>query len=202
MIEKIIIQDSKDVQSVWIPDRRSMASFAIWKTYGLGHHAHWQNGRITLGVNADAEMSFFYEFPGYMDKQVFPSWIDSVLHRIDEALPSTDMILNALDADTITMPIDPPAYRIPHAPCAQDIATCLLASRLLLAVRAELLPPMHLSDQEMAEELHFASKIAVLLGGETSSILALSSAGDPTLCEILPDPHSDDDLILKEDDDV
>jgi hypothetical protein len=202
VIEKIIIQDSNEVHSVWIPDRRSMASFAVWKAFGLGHHAHWRDGQIMLGIASGglADHPAFLEFPGYMDKDSIPTWVDAVVARIDASLPAPSAIIDALDDDSATMMLDPPTYRIPHAPAANDIATCIVASRLLLAIPQRLVLPVLQTDEEAIAELDFASRIAILLGGSSGCEIAVSSAADPSLCAIIPDPAVNEHLILSEQD--
>ncbi len=200
MIEKIIIQDSNEVHSVWIPDRRSMASFAVWKAFGLGHHAHWRDGQIMLGIGSEgvADHVAFQEFPGYMDRDSIPGWVDAVVARIDASLSDTAAITAALDEDSATVMVDPPAYRIPHAPSANDIATCIVAARLLLAVPQKLVAPNSQTDEALIAELDFASRIAILLGGEAGCSIASSTAADPSLCAIIPDHAVNEDLIPSE----
>jgi hypothetical protein len=198
MIEKIISQDSNEVHSVWIPDRRSMASFVVWKAFGIGRHAHWREGQITLGASSSADRAFFPEFPDYMDRASIPEWIDAVIDAIDTSLPPTTTISGSFDADSATMALEPPAYRIPQAPTVQDAATCLLAARLLLAAASELVPPTHLSMEELVEELSFASRIAALLCGDEGRRIALEAARSPDLCSIIPDTVGAEDMIIKE----
>lgn len=200
MIEKIIIQQAGDVHSIWIPERRSMASFLVWKAYGLGRDAHWRDGRITLGCDA-GEARYFQEFPVYMDEGTIPEWADRMVRRIDSALPDPADVLLSLDPDSTSIPSDAPAYRIPPNPNPQDVATCLLASRLLLRVQEELLLPAHQEDRRTLAQIDFASKIAILIGGEASALLALAEARGPALCEIIPEDHRDSDDIIEEDND-
>lgn len=200
MIEKIIIQDSNEVHSVWIPDRRSMASFAVWKAFGLGHHAHWRDGQIMLGAGSEgpADPVEFLEFPGYMDRDSIPGWVDAAVARIDASLPDPAAIADALDEDSGTMMLDPPAYRIPHAPSANDIATCIVAARLLLAIPHKLIAPILQTEGDVIAEIDFASRVAVLLGGDEGSAIAAATAADPSLCAIIPDHAANDDLIPSE----
>ncbi len=200
MIEKIIIQDSSEVHSVWIPDRRSVASFAVWKAFGLGRHAHWRDGQIMLGTGSDEviDQAAFLEFPGYMDREAIPDWVDAAVARIDASLPSSPAIMDALDEDSATVMLDPPAFRIPHAPSSNDIATCIVAARLLLAIPQKLIAPVQQSDADLIAEMDFASRIAVLLGGDGGCGIAVSTAVDPSLCAIIPDHSLNEDLIPSE----
>lgn len=202
MIEKIIIQDSSEVHSVWIPDRRSMASFAVWKAFGLGHHAHWCDGQIMLGAGYEgvADPVDFLEFPGYMDRDSIPGWVDAAIARIDASLPGSSVIADALDEDSATVMIDPPAYRIPHAPSANDIATCIVAARLLLAIPHKLIAPILQTDDDVIAEIDFASRIAVLVGGDAGYAIAAATAADPSLCAIIPDHAANEGLIPSEQD--
>jgi hypothetical protein len=197
MIEKMIIQDSSEVHSVWIPDRRSLASFAIWKAFGLGHNAHWRDGQIVLGIGSDdvADSAEFASFPGEFDRGWIPGWVDDVIDEIDASLPEAASIIAALEDDSTTLTLDPPAYRIPSTPTDNDVATCIIAARLLLAVPQRLVPPILQSMEEVIAEIDFASRIAVLLGGADGRRTALSAAADPGLCAIIPDPGINDDLI-------
>jgi hypothetical protein len=200
MIEKIIIQDPSEVHSVWIPERRSMASFAVWKAFGLGHHAHWRDGQIMLGTGTEdtADHVAFQEFPGYMDRAQIPEWVNAAVARIDASLPDPSAIISALDDDSATIMLDPPAYRIPNAPSASDIATCIVASRLLLAIPERLVLPVLQSADEAIAEIDYASRIAVLLGGDSGWRVALSTAADTALFAVIPDPVVNDDLIPSE----
>lgn len=197
MIEKIIIQEAGDVHSIWVPERRSMASFLLWKAYGLGRDAHWLQGRITLGA-AVGERRYFQEFPFHMEHAFIPEWASRMVRKIDDALPSPDEILAALDPDSTSVLIDAPAYRIPAAPNVQDVSVCLLASRILLRIANDLLLPAHQEEKRTLEQIDFASKIAIIIGGEASGLLALAQARSPSLCEIIPEDAKDSDDIPEE----
>jgi hypothetical protein len=197
MIEKIILQDSHEVHSVWIPGRRSMASFAIWKAYGLGSHAQWREGQITLGTAGVQDPPLLPEFPGYMDDEAFPDWVDGELALIDSSLPSTEIILKSLDEDTVAMRLSGPAYRMPDTPSPNDAATCLIASRLLLSVAPRLIPPTDITVDELVNEIGYISRIAAILAGHAGRRLAIATARSEDLCSVIPD-LTDDDLILKE----
>jgi hypothetical protein len=197
MIEKIIIQEAGDVHSIWVPERRSMASFLLWKAYGLGRDAHWLHGRITLGA-APGELRYFQEFPFHMEDGIIPKWADRMVERIDVALPSAAEILLSLDPDSTSVLSDPPAFRIPASPNPQDVAACLLASRLLLKISDELLLPAYQEEELSLVQIDFASKIAIMIGGEASALLALAEARSPSLCEIIPEDPKDSDDIIEE----
>lgn len=200
MIEKIILQDSSEVHSVWIPGRRSMASFAIWKAYGLADHAQWREGQITLGSSDAEDSPALPEFPGYMGDDMFPDWVEGELALIDASLPRFESIVKSLDEDTLAMKLLGPAYRIPENPSPNDAATCLIASRLLLAVKSRLIPPTETDLDYLVSEIEYASRIAAVLAGQSGRRVALDTARSEELCSIIPD-LSDDDLILKEETD-
>jgi hypothetical protein len=107
-------------------------------------------------------------------------------------------ILASLDPDSTSVLSDAPAYRIPSSPNPQDVAACLLASRLLLKISDELLLPAHQEEERTLAQIDFASKIAIMIGGEASALLALAEARSPSLCEIIPEDPKDSDEIIEE----
>lgn len=200
MIEKIIIQEAGDVHSIWVPERRSMASFLLWKAYGLGRDAHWFQGRITLGA-ALGEPPYFGGLSRLHDEAAMPEWASRMAARIDDALPSPSEVLAALDPDSTSVVYSPPAFRIPASPNPQDAATCILASRLLLRVADELLLPAFQEEEQTLKQIDVASKLAIMIGGEVSALLALAEARSPALCEIIPEDPRDSDEIVEVDHD-
>lgn len=199
MIEKIIVQDSSEVHSVWIPERKSLASFVVWKAFGLGSHGRWADGQITLGVSAEWEnWPAFPEFPGFQDETNFPDAVGLTIAHIDACLPSTHSILAALDPDSITTMPDPPAFRMPYTPYAQDAATCLLATRVLLAIRERLTVPADMTAEEFFGEIVYASKIAALLAGDEAVQIAINTMRSTDFTLVLPKVNEDDDLIIQE----
>ncbi|NTF17478.1 hypothetical protein G6L37_03525 [Agrobacterium rubi] len=202
MIEKIINQDSNEVHSIWIPERRSLASFIVWKAYGLGSAAGWSQGQISVGSTTDwADWPSFPEFPGYMDLESIPDWVDDYLAAVDALLPPAWDIVAAMDPDSLTVMLDPPAYRVPQSPADQDMAICLLASRILLAVRNCLILPTDRSLEDQCQQLSFASKIAVLSGSEAAMRLAMDAARSPDLFFVIPEPIGADSILVERADD-
>ena len=199
MIEKIIVQDSSEVHSVWIPERKSLASFVVWKAFGLGSHGRWADGQISLGVDPEwVDLAFMPEFPGYQDDDVFGDAVMEAIKRVDAALPPKGKIAAALDPDSATIMPDPPAFRIPSLPYAQDVAACLLAARMLLAVREQLVIPADMTIEELTSEIDYASKIAAWTADEVGLHFAMETASSPELCRILPRAMGSSDLILQE----
>jgi hypothetical protein len=133
-----------------------------------------------------------------MEEGIIPEWADRMVKRIDSALPSSGEILASLDPDSTSVLSDAPAYRIPSSPNPQDVAACLLASRLLLKISDELLLPAHQEEERTLAQIDFASKIAIMIGGEASALLALAEARSPSLCEIIPEDPKDSDEIIEE----
>lgn len=200
MIEKIIIQDPSEVHSIWIPERRSLASFLIWKAFGLGAGGQWADGQISLGTRREwADWPAFPEFPGYRDDFAIPEWVDGHLALVDAALPSAADILSALDADSLVVTLDPPAYRLPLSPSAEDLATCALACRMLLAARDDLIAPTDMLSGDLVSDLTHASRIATLLGSDVSRQMTVETARSNELCFIFPDIIDADDSIMEED---
>jgi len=200
MIEKIIIQDPSEVHSIWIPERRSLASFLIWKAFGLGTGGQWADGQISLGTRREwADWPAFPEFPGYRDDSAIPGWVDRHLALVDAALPSAADILVALDADSLTVSLDPPAYRLPLSPGAEDLATCVLACRMLLSAKDYLIGPTDVPSEDLVSDLTHASRIATMLGGDLSRQVAVETARSNELCFIFPDVTDTDASIMKED---
>lgn len=196
MIEKMIIQDSSEVHSIWIPERRSLASFIIWKVFGLGSGGQWVEGQISLGTRSDwADWPAFPEFPGYLDIEFFPSWVEDHLAALDAAMPPASRILASLDPDSLTVPLDPPAFRVPLSPVADNLAACVLASRMMLAVADRLIAPTETSADQVASELNYASKVAVLIGGDDSRLISLETARAPELCFIIPEDEGNDVIV-------
>lgn len=188
MIEKIIIQDSSEVHSIWIPERRSLASFIIWKAFGLGSGGQWAEGQISLGTRSSwADWPAFPEFPGYFDVESFPGWVEDHLALIDASLPPAGRILASLDPDSLTVTLDPPAFRIPLSPVPDNLAACVLASRMMLAVSDRLIAPTEVAAEQVVSELDYASKIAVLVGCDDSRLISLATARAPELCFIIPE---------------
>jgi hypothetical protein len=177
-----------------------MASFLVWKAYGLGYYAHWRDGQITLGTEVEgiADPVAFLEFPGYMDHESIPGRARTTIAAIDASLPSSAVLLAALDDDSVTLMLDPPAFRLPSSPCVTDAAACILASRILMAIRDHLITPVTLSGRDLISEIDFASRLAATVGGETATDLALSASTDLELCTILPETESGHEKIMTE----
>ena len=179
MIDKIIIQDSSEVQSVWIPERRSLASFAIWKAFGLGSLSRWQEGQIVAGAALASDHPFYPELPHYRDFQSLPEGFEQLVQRMDMLLPDAEVLFSALDPDSATVAVPAPAFLMPEVPEPNDAATVAVAARVLHRLGMSVIAPTGMEPSDMSSALDFVSRAALFLGGPAaveSTLATLSSA--------------------------
>lgn len=171
-------QETGSGQKDWLPKHRSRMSWHIWRAFSSGRLCTWRAGEICYPACESPDPAYLPEFPSYFTRSDPPDWISALLARLDAALPGADAINACLDADSLTLDSDPAAFRMPQSPSPASAGACLAAARVLLACRDDLLAPVFISDREAVEWLEYASRMALMMGGEPAFLTALSVIGD------------------------
>lgn len=144
----------------------------------LSEEMGWRSGRLIPGGRGDAPFCPVYgeaygEIPA-------PEWIIDGIRRIDGALPAPSVILAALSPIDQVLTANPAVGRMPRHPDPAAAANCLLAGRILLAIRSMLVVPVFLDHAIEIAKLNDASLLAATVGGPRVIEIAVGTARLPS----------------------
>lgn len=176
------ITETPSAGRTWRPGHPSIAAEAVWLAFGTGDTAGWSGGALTWPSPAHPDASFL---PGGSGFSV-PDWVEALMDELDSLLPSRERMEAALGPDSLTVVPGSPGFLIPCPPDPVDAGRCLLAARILLVLRSEVLPPMFSTCEECEASLVRAAATAVMMGGRAAFVHAASMACDPGTFDRVP----------------
>lgn len=175
----MIRQNSFEGKPAWLPTFKSFLSECAFLSFSSGNSTIWSDGKMVFNdPSATPDPEHFREIRRIYGTAALPTWAEEIIATVDAALPSSSIMLDALDECSLVISSSPAPFRIPQTPSPDELAKCLFAARALSAVRSELVYPLGMEEEEVVEELHQAAHLCAMIGGDRAVVTAMVWADD------------------------
>jgi hypothetical protein len=114
------------------------------------------------------------------EKNGVPAFFLDMLVSIDLEIPPVETVLAALDPIALLVSLDSPAFSIPATARTDELAACLVASRIAMECRNALVPPTGVSRTEVIKALQNVGIATLAIGGIAVYPAAKRLLADPT----------------------
>ncbi|MBY3433250.1 hypothetical protein HFN89_03610 [Rhizobium laguerreae] len=159
----------------------SEASRAVWMALSSDALLGWYGGGIRYSSDLEEDRSVMLETEAIFEQKGIPSVFFDMLVSMDLEIPPAETVLSALDPHVTSISFASPAFNLPDTADVQDLAICLVASRIAWEVRGSLVRPTGVSAETMENALQRVGLNALAIGGIGVYPYAKAILSDPDL---------------------
>jgi hypothetical protein len=128
------------------------------------------------------------------EQKGIPSIFFDMLVSMDLEIPPAETVLSCLDPHVASVSFESPAFNLPDNAEIQDLAICLVASRIAWEVRGSLIRPTGVSAEDMENALSRVGLNALAIGGIGVYPYAKAILSDPDLWTKFEEPIAASDF--------
>lgn len=177
----MIDQVRSDVHIPGAAPLTSEASRAVWMTLSCDALLAWHGGEIRFSSDLEPDRSVTGLTQAIFREKGIPSIFFDMLVSMDLEIPPAATVLSHLDPHVTTISFESPAFNLPETASVQDLAICLVASRIAWEVRDSLIRPTGVTAEEIENELRRVGLNALAIGGIGVYPYAKAIVSDPCL---------------------
>lgn len=165
MISSMIDQEESDVHILGVPKPSNLASSIVWEALSSDGFLGWKGGRIRQLLDSAGDQSASLVTFNEFRLNGVPSFFLDMLVSIDLEIPPAEDVVRQLDPHVLSISFDAPAFNIPGKASSEDLAICLVASRIAMECRDRVVSPTDVTPAETVHALQDIGLNALAIGG-------------------------------------
>jgi hypothetical protein len=161
----MIDQDFSDVHILGIPKFKTLASELLWACFSSEGMINWQGGRLKVINDEPTDSPGGGEAYLEFSTKGIPSVYLDMLVSIDIGIPPVEDIIDEIDPHSLGLSLESAAFSLSAKANINDLAVCVLASRIAMEVFAFLTLPEGMTSEEAMQAIQTVGLNAFYIGG-------------------------------------
>jgi hypothetical protein len=165
MISSMIDQEPGYVHILGVPNPTSMASGFVWEALASDGLIGWHRGTLRYSGDSRPDDSSAVATCAEFAANGVPSFFLDMLVSVDLEIPPAEEVMALVDPHAANISLASAAFHLPSPANIEDLAVCMVASRIAMECREYFRRPSGVTEAEMIHALHDVGLNALAIGG-------------------------------------